>query len=418
MNPEHNSIQHLSVILNKLETKEPFAIIRPADGEYSVMIGNHLTNCDNWTFKGGELQSDLLSIKNLKNGLNNFFIGIPCRGCWGDNMYNWFINTLNITDSERTYANIFCNKNWKTFTNYLIDNKIPLNYVGPGSNTSSLNIKNKFTISPYLVNNWDNEKENFVNDIINWVKNIIDLEGKSVFVFSAGPISKYIIPILYKQFPESQFLDVGSSLDIFMKGTSNRDYIYDNQEYANIVCNLNTGHNVYSEKDIEQFEGGWSYTQKEIRDFLKNINYRDSYKILEFGAGNSTKKIYDIISKFCYKIEYDTYETDINYKIIYKNVNTIMYNIDNIDNIILPNKLYDIILIDGPNGVLRSKWYKKIRNNIKYDTIILIDDYNHYIEFENELNNNFNYTILSKSDIPFAPNGEHSWRIITNITLK
>jgi hypothetical protein len=95
-----------------------------------------------------------------------------------------------------------------------------------------------------------------------------------------------------------------------------------------------------------------------------------------------------------------------------------LYDINNIDQLIIPNKIYDIVLIDGPNGVNRSKWYSKIRNHIAYHTIMLIDDYNHYTEFETELNRNYNYTILSLSDEPFKPYGEHSWRIITNITLK
>lgn len=99
-------------------------------------------------------------------------------------------------------------------------------------------------------------------------------------------------------------------------------------------------------------------------------------------------------------------------------MNTILYDSNQIDQLIIPNKIYDIVLIDGPNGVLRSKWYSKIRNNISYNTIMLIDDYNHYNEFETELNRNYNYTILSLSDEPFRPYGEHSWRIITNITLK
>ena len=47
---------------------------------------------------------------------------------------------------------------------------------------------------------------------------------------------------------------------------------------------------------------------------------------------------------------------------------------------------------------------------------MLIDDYNHYTEVETELNKN--YTILSLSDEPFKPYGEHLWRIITNIHLK
>ncbi len=175
---------------------------------------------------------------------------------------------------------------------------------------------------------------------------------------------------------------------------------------------------LYNENDIQKFVGGWSYTQNEMREFLKYLTPRDSYKVLEFGAGNSTKILYDIIERYAKNIEYDTFETDINYHVNYKNVNTIMYNINNIDRVIIPDKTYDIIIVDGPNGVLRSKWYSKIRSNIKYDTVILIDDYNHYKEFEEELNRNFNYKILSASDVPFAPNGEHSWRILTDITIK
>lgn len=175
---------------------------------------------------------------------------------------------------------------------------------------------------------------------------------------------------------------------------------------------------MYSEDDVMQFVGGWSYTPNEIRDFLKYISPRETYNVLEFGSGKSTRILYDIIERYCQHIYYDTYETDESYRVVHKNVNTILYDINQIDQLNIPDKIYDIVLIDGPHGVSRSKWYSKIRNNISYNTIMLIDDYNHYTEFETELNRNYNYTILSLSDEPFKPYGEHSWRIITNITLK
>lgn len=175
---------------------------------------------------------------------------------------------------------------------------------------------------------------------------------------------------------------------------------------------------MYSEDDVMQFVGGWSYTPNEIRDFLKYISPRETYNVLEFGSGKSTRILYDIIERYCQHICYDTYETDESYRVVHKNVNTILYDINQIDQLNIPDKIYDIVLIDGPHGVSRSKWYSKIRNNISYNTVMLIDDYNHYTEFETELNRNYNYTILSLSDEPFRPYGEHSWRIITNITLK
>jgi len=413
-----NSINHLNFFISKIEKKESFAIIRPGDGEYLIMTNKYFNTQDNWEFKGGNLQKDLLSVKDIIKDLNNFFVGIPCPDCQGKERVEWYKNIWNLEDAQITYANIFCNRNWNKFINFLIESQTQFNYIGPCKNNSfKLNVKNIFNIDELLVNNWDLQKDNFIKDIIEWIDNII-IKDFNIFMFSAGPISKYIIPILYKKYSNCQFIDVGSSLDIYMKGSTNRGYINETQHYTNIICDFNRGHKMYSENDIVKFEGGWSYTPNEIREFLKFINFRESYKILEFGAGSSTQIFYDIIDRYCYNIEYDTYENDIKYKIEYKNVNTIMYNLEDIDKIKIPNKKYDIIIIDGPHGELRKKWYSKIRYNIKYDTIMLIDDYNHYLEFENELNKNYTYTILSKSDAKFVPYGEHSWRIITDLILK
>jgi hypothetical protein len=243
-----NSVEHLQIILNMISDNIPFGLIRPADGEYLVMIGKHLTNIDNWTFNGGLLQYDLLNIKDSIKNMDKLFVGIPCPACQGNEMYNWLKNTLEITDQQITYANIFCNKNWRTFTNYLIDNKTPLYYIGSGNKLDSpLNIRKIFNISPYLVNNWDNEKDEFIKNIDNWVNNCLinNNNEQCIFAFSAGPISKYIIPILYKKYNNCQFIDVGSTFDIFMKGNTNRSYINNNDIYSNIICDFNKGHSTY-----------------------------------------------------------------------------------------------------------------------------------------------------------------------------
>lgn len=414
-----NSIQHLTSFLNKLDRKEPFAIIRPGDGEYLIMTNKSINTQDNWGFNGGSLQQDLLNVKDLLKDLDNMYVGIPCPDCQGKDMVEWYKKTWELKEKYTTYANIFCNKNWNYFINYFKSTKIPIHYIGPGTVIPpDVNIKTILSIDSQLVNNWDTQKDTFTNTIFTWIDTIIKNDNFSTFVFSAGPISKYIIPLLYKKYPNNQFLDVGSSFDLLMKGNTNRGYALNDGKYNDIVCSFYSGHTIITESDIKQFEGGWSYTPNEMKDFLSSIKPRDSYKILEFGAGSSTKVLYDIIERFCYEIEYDTYENDITYKVTHKNVNTIMYDIHKIDEVVTFNKKYDIIIIDGPHGVARAKWYEKIRNNIKSDTIILIDDYNHYIEFENALNTNFNYRILSRSDVPFVPNGEHSWRIITDVTVK
>ena len=429
-----NSIDQLSFFLNKLKNNEPFSIIRPADGEYQIMTGQHLTNCDNWTFSGGSLQEDLLNTKNYI-GLENLYVGIPCKGC-SDHIYNYYLDTLNLRNNETylTYANVFCNRNWKDFIDYAKNN--PFYYIGPGENIKDLPIIDNFLIDPYLVNKWDNMKDIFIRALITWV-DIMDKSNENknnknlVFMFSAGPISKVVIPLLFKKYPKHSFIDVGSSLDIFTKGSSNRYYIKENDDCSNIVCDFIKGHgnngnnggitNI-SEDDLRVFKGGWSYTFLEMTQLFKYIPVPKTkgekiYKVLEFGGGDSSLNLYNLLSRY-YNLEYDIYESNIDFLINDSKLNTVMYDSSNIENVSLHNKKYDLILIDGPNGSSRAIWYSKIRNCIKDDTIVLIDDFNHYNIFQTELDRNFEYDILSKSDIPFVPYGEHSWRIINNIKLK
>ena len=91
---------------------------------------------------------------------------------------------------------------------------------------------------------------------------------------------------------------------------------------------------------------------------------------------------------------------------------------NDIENTFIPDVQFDLILIDGPNGDKRSLWYSKIKNNVKIGTICLIDDFNHYKCFGEELDRNYEYELLSFSDEPFVPYGEHSWKIVRILSIK
>lgn len=430
-----NSIEHVNFYIEKIINKEPFSLIRPGDGEFMIIKGEQMTTQDRWSFKGGDLQHELLTAIRSCKLLSNCYVGIPCPDCIkGSSNYD----SINLSEfyelekSRTTYANIFCNRNWRIFCDFLISQKIPIFYLGPGQEPSnSLNIIDRFYVNELQIETWDTDKNIFKNNLYSWISSKLascnNLNSHPmIFTFSMGPLSKIIIPELSSQYPNHYFLDIGSSFDTFLKNDHSRPYLHSDSPYHNLVCDFNHGHssdipaNLPIEDFVSEFAGGWSYSQNEMRDFLKFLTIRNSYHILEFGAGKSTTILYDIISNFCKSIEYDTYEHDLNYKVSYKNINTIMYQIDDLDNLAIPNKKYDLIFIDGPHGTLRAKWYAKIRNHVKYNTIMLIDDYNHYseYEYEYELNKNFSYKIFSLSDVPFCVNGEHSWRIITNILIK
>jgi len=163
-----------------------------------------------------------------------------------------------------------------------------------------------------------------------------------------------------------------------------------------------------------------------MSELFKNINLEktyDTYNILEFGSGDSTNKIYNLFRNNVNKLNYYVVECNELYLPDEKEkFNIIMYNEKDIKNIELNkyihnNIKFDLILVDGPNGENRKYWYNKFKKFVKFGTIILFDDFNHYESFSKELNNNYEYELLSYSDIPFEPYGEHSWKIVKVINI-
>ena len=170
--------------------------------------------------------------------------------------------------------------------------------------------------------------------------------------------------------------------------------------------------------DLPIFNGGWSYSQKEMTELFNHIRYTSPYSILEFGSGDSTIKLYDHFKKYVNNLLFYSYESSSNFFTTHEDIKFILYDEQNIHSAHIPKIKFDLILIDGPNGDKRSLWYSKIRDNVKEGTIILIDDFNHYACFSEELDKNFEYELLSFSDEPFVPYGEHSWKIVKIKNIK
>ena len=154
-----------------------------------------------------------------------------------------------------------------------------------------------------------------------------------------------------------------------------------------------------------KLNSGWSYCSEQILQFENNLNKTDFLEIIEFGAGDSSIKIYDYFCQKYKNIVYTCYENDNRWMFKHDKIKLILY--DFVENVNLENKKYDLILVDGPTGVSRKFWYKKIKNIVKSGSILHIDDYDHYQEFEQELKNNLIYKELyrqSRSKV-----GEKSW---------
>ena len=228
--------EHLDAILKKIKADTPFGLIRPSDGEYTILKNQTLTNLDSWTFKeGGKLREQLAEAIKTKD--QNLYIGIPCNTCkksWNctNQIYNDFIETFGVPLEQRTYANLVGNSNWHTFSEFMKSYTRGFYLITSGENSSQLPIKELYHIDSKLVDRWDDIGSEETERLMRFIK---DKRGQLI-CFSAGPLSKIWIPMCMKMNPQNMYMDVGASLDVFTKGSTNRLYTDKSHPFSKEAC--------------------------------------------------------------------------------------------------------------------------------------------------------------------------------------
>lgn len=243
MNIMQTMNESLEIIINKLNNKERFSLIRPSDGEYLILKSYEFYNIDNWHFSpniNSMVKDDLYNSIKKAVTLENCYIGIPCNACpSNESMYLYYMNTFNIPLDKVTYANIFGTYNFKTIINFLIESKIPFNYIGPGTKTTELfNIQSSFIVDEYLLNKWSIHIKNEIMDAL--YKYVENTNG--IYLFSFGPLAKIIIPLLHEKYHTRTFIDIGSPLDLFLKEKISRPYMNFNDNSSMQLCDFISGH--------------------------------------------------------------------------------------------------------------------------------------------------------------------------------
>ena len=205
-----------------------------------ILNNIHFHTQDIWKFNGGKVAKDLDDAVDKYYKLDNFYIGIPCKDC-DKKMYDYYNNRFSKNKSRVTYGNLFQNKNWDTFINFIKQHKIPFYYIGPGKHANiELNVIDRFFIDEFLIESWDQQRDIILRNLINWVKS---KPTNSLFFFSAGPLTKIFVPLLLETESNNSYIDCGSALDLFLKGSTNRPYILDkNSIYAKMICDFDRGH--------------------------------------------------------------------------------------------------------------------------------------------------------------------------------
>ena len=154
-------------------------------------------------------------------------------------------------------------------------------------------------------------------------------------------------------------------------------------------------------QDVENFPGGWSVAPYSVFLALQYTTFNDnSINVLEFGAGEGTNQLYTLLKSKNLEVNYVSYETDTSFAY----VSGVNYQIYQDDYSVLTDAIFDLVIVDGPHGVSRANWYGNFKKNVRPGTVILVDDYHHYTEFGQSLDNHFTYELINEFNInPMFP---------------
>ena len=231
------SIDELKKLQTKIKLKEPFSIIRFADAEYYILTKQECITIDNWSTTASKtINEDLFKSYKKAEQLPNLYIAIPCKDCLIYNVINSYFNST-FTFKNITYGTLFINGQWKHF----INNLEAFYYIGSGTKkTNKLKVIDRFIIDEFLINDWDIKKDIVTNALDKWIKN-----KNGLFLFSTGSLAKIWIPYFHEKYPNNQYLDVGSALEIHLK---DRPYIrsFHMDNYIPEICSFEHGHSISS----------------------------------------------------------------------------------------------------------------------------------------------------------------------------
>ena len=189
--------------------------------------------------------------------------------------------------------------------------------------------------------------------------------------------------------------------------------------------------------DIEKYKNdGWGLSRKQLIELLEIIKNFESnnVRVLEFGSGKSTEFLVDVVLNKIKNLEITSFDDNIQYayqgdyeflklkirellecddetyNLMFKNLEIDINKLNkkttpltsrqkNNFYEILPDDIfgiYDLMILDGPNGNGRNFSFLYVKNNLAIGSVVLIDDFNHY-DFMEKLSLLFEYEVLHEN---------------------
>lgn len=230
-------------LIEKLKKGENFSFIRFSDGELFVLQNKELSLGPTGTFVDKVLcgpkyaEEDYKEfipekhqffreklLESIKHKQENYYVGISCKCCVGQHNNQYMLDLIGDDNEFGTWSNLFVNSNYPYFVKHFLPALKGKNIVfmcNEKSNLSKLpvNVVKDFRIGRNaMINNFEIHKEiqSYIDE--NEIKD-------HVFLFSASSLTNITAYELFKRNPNNTFIDIGTTMNIFMGLSIERSYL-------------------------------------------------------------------------------------------------------------------------------------------------------------------------------------------------
>jgi hypothetical protein len=239
-----NFNEEMWVFFDKILEGENFAFSRYGDGEFSIINGHDWDAIKGdkrknvWDFFESDKRYDVskkLIKKSFINSKEGYFKGIPCQCCLLKEKALSIYGSIE-DKSHLTWANLFVNGNYKDFNTYFAS-VLEGRQVFMISHHNSTPEKLPFKVEE----NWKIGDNAWVDDLklLQELKDYIEIMEieNAVFLMAGGPFASIFASEMWNFNKQNTYIDIGSSLDVYLFGKATRHYqLTDNElHYKNCI---------------------------------------------------------------------------------------------------------------------------------------------------------------------------------------
>lgn len=226
--------EDIKIFKNKLEAGENFTFSKYADGEWAVMKNVSVNNREFW-FSPNNMMDEIRRnklIESFQFQHPQYHVGISCPCCQGIETFREMKSFSNQQDEKLTWANIWVNSNYSYFKEHILPifkDKIVVLFCNADGKIENLPFK-PYMVFPVENNAWE----------ANW--NFIEITkdlkiNNALFLFCCGPFGNILAYELTKNNPNNTYLDIGSTLNPWLKSAGFERHYYMNDSYfSKMIC--------------------------------------------------------------------------------------------------------------------------------------------------------------------------------------